>query len=275
MSNKLNIPPLSQQDPLWNKKQLGTSNKTIGSHGCVITNITMMLRFLLGIKITPAELNDWLKANGGYHNANLFVWSILEKYDKRISFTDRDESAALGKIDAQLAKGLPVLVNVDMNPSTPALDEHWVLVKGKVAGSYIINDPWTGEEIEFEKLYGDPKTGVRIVCTYDFEGAPVPPTDPEPEPEVLFRVKVLINDLVIRSGAGKLYPVVYRYASGEYGILEVKKDAFSGAEYGRIGVNRWISLDPTYVRKLDSNTQSIEERITNLEARVTVLEKNK
>lgn len=62
---------------------------------------------------------------------------------------------------------------------------------------------------------------------------------------VLYRVKVKIDNLLIRSGAGSNYPVVERYAKGEYDVYEEKNG------YGRIGAGRWISLDAAYVTKVD------------------------
>ena len=99
-----------------------------------------------------------------------------------------------------------MIVNVDLNPATPALDEHWVLVVGKVDGSYIINDPWYGTQLKFEEKYGNPSTGMRIVCTYEFSGEIVPPAPtPEPTPiEIGQKVKTLVG-LNIRKGAGLKY----------------------------------------------------------------------
>lgn len=234
----LDISPIAQRNPLWANEQLGTSNKTIGSHGCTINCATMLLRFLLGISITPAELNTWLKANGGYQNYNWFVWSVLEKFDPRISFRYRHNGAYLDKIDEQLQKGIPSIVNVDLNPATAALDEHWVLVVGKVNGSYIVNDPWYGTQFKFEEKYGNPQTGIKIVSTYNFDGNPGIPEVP------LFRVKVLIPNLLIRKGPAKTYGTYSVYAKGIYDIYEEKNG------YYRFGFERWISADPVYTQKL-------------------------
>jgi hypothetical protein len=243
----LNIEPLAQRDPRWAGVQLGTSNKTIGSHGCVITDATMMLRHF-GIDIDPAELNTWLKANGGYQNTNWFVWSVLKKYDPRISFAYRYEYAALDKIDAQLAAGRPVIVNVDMVPGTPVIDEHWVLVVGKVDGSYIINDPWYGTQFKFEDKYGAPSKGIYIVSTYNFTGtpAPLPPDEPEPLPvlEVGTQVKTLVN-LNIRKGAGTGYSIWATAPKGTtLDVLEIKGD------WVRVGWNQWCMSKYNGVRYL-------------------------
>jgi len=78
------------------------------------------------------------------------------------------------------------------------------------------------------------------------------------EVDPLYRVRVTIPDLLIRSGAGRNYPVVYRYASGEYNVFE-ERDG-----YGRIGAGRWIALE--YTQKLGALT--LEERVTALEKAV-------
>ena len=258
----LNIAPLAQRDPKWADIQLGTSSVTIGGYGCLITCASMMLKYF-GFDTDPLRLNAWLKANGGYHNSNWFVWDSLKSYDNRISFAYRYEYAALDKIDAQLAAGRPVIVNVDMIPGTPVMDEHWILVVGKVDGSYIVNDPWYGTQFKFEEKYGSPSKGIYVVSTYEFAGAVPPPVEPEPEGAVLFRVKVRegITKLIIRSapiqqsqydtGAKAKYPE-------EYDVFEER----SG--YGRIGLNRWISMSPFYVQKLGGVT--LEERVAKLEA---------
>ena len=56
-----------------------------------------------------------------------------------------------------------------------------------------------------------------------------------------------IPNLLIRGGAGASYPVVYRYATGEYEVYEEKNG------YGRIGAGRWIALD--YTQKLGTATE--------------------
>ena len=78
------------------------------------------------------------------------------------------------------------------------------------------------------------------------------------EVDPLYRVRVTIPNLLIRSGAGASYPVVKRYASGEYDVYEEKNG------YGRIGAGRWIALE--YTQKLGALT--LEERVTALEKAV-------
>jgi len=230
----LNITPLSQKDPRWGSVKLGTSNETIGGYGCLITSASMMLRHF-GFDTDPGRLNDLLKANGGYQNGNLFVWGALEKIFNGVKFGYRYNGAYLDKVDEQLRAGKPVIINVDLNPATPVLDEHWVLIVGKVNGSYIINDPWYGTQFKFEDKYGAPSKGVRIVCTYEFSGAVVEPEPiPEPAPiEVGQQVKTLVN-LNIRKGAGTTYGIWATAPKGTLlDVLEIKGD------WVRCGWNQW------------------------------------
>jgi len=77
------------------------------------------------------------------------------------------------------------------------------------------------------------------------------------EVDPLYRVRVTIPNLLIRSGAGASYPVVKRYASGEYDVYEEQNG------YGRIGDGRWIALK--YTERIGA---SLEERVTALEKAV-------
>lgn len=68
----------------------------------------------------------------------------------------------------------------------------------------------------------------------------------------LFRVKILIYNLTVRTGPGTLYPRLRRADfPGEYGIYEEKNG------FGRISniKSEWISLNPEYVQRLSTPPQ--------------------
>jgi len=65
------VKPLSQCDNRWGYKKLGTSNKTICSHGCLITVVSIMAG------TTPDIINQNLINVGGYLNQNLLIWNKL------------------------------------------------------------------------------------------------------------------------------------------------------------------------------------------------------
>jgi len=234
----LTIPALSQVDDRWRYEKLGTSTSTIGGYGCLITSVSMMLKYF-GFDTDPSRLNKLLASNGGFYNGNLFVWGSLSKLFPGVTFGYRYDGAALDKIDAQLALKKPVIIHVDFVPSTPAVDEHWVLVVGKQDGSYIINDPRDGKQLKFEDRYGDPRTKIFHVCTYNFDGS---------TPTMLYEVKVLISNLLIRNTPVKdttrKNVVGTAVMNKVYPIYE-EKDG-----YGRIGTARWIALDSSLVSKI-------------------------
>ncbi len=81
-------------------------------------------------------------------------------------------------------------------------------------------------------------------------GGDVEETDP------LYKVKILIYNLLVRTGPGKTYPYLRRANfPGEYNIYEEQNG------YGRISAaeSEWISLNTQYVQRLDSDNTPEEE----------------
>lgn len=164
------IPPLSQRDPRWANDRMGNSSCTIGRFGCLITSITMALRWF-GKDIEVKELNRWLSANGGYVNGtgNLYWGAIPKLYPDIYMHTAINCAsipAPLDKIDALLVKNIPVIVEVDFNPSTVPIDQHWVLIIGKQGDDYIVNDPWYGDTGSFKQRYGSPSRYIFWIRAY-------------------------------------------------------------------------------------------------------------
>src|SRR2546423_4199403 len=62
----IEVAPLNQQDGAWAGARLGTSpTETVGSAGCAITAVTIMLRHY-GINTHPGAFNARPTANGGH-----------------------------------------------------------------------------------------------------------------------------------------------------------------------------------------------------------------
>jgi GH25 family lysozyme M1 (1,4-beta-N-acetylmuramidase) len=164
------ILPLSQRDPRWANDKMGNSSCTVGRFGCLITSITMALRWF-GKDIDVKELNRWLSANGGYVNGtgNLYWGAIPELYSDIYMHTSINcvsIPAPLDKIDALLAQNIPVIVEVDFNPATTPIDQHWVLLIGKQGDDYIVNDPWYGDTGSFKQRYGLPSRYIFWIRAY-------------------------------------------------------------------------------------------------------------
>lgn len=169
---KLNISPLSQRDPNWSRKTLGTKG-TIGAYGCLLTCHSMMLTYY-GHELLPDVLNEIYKNKNVYDQGNLINFYAAANCFDDIIAKDRpiylNVPADLTKIDKQLENKHPVIAHVD-NVNNDNVPDHFVLIIGKTDdGHYIINDPWTGETYYFDAKYGDPARyiyGLRI-----YEGTP-------------------------------------------------------------------------------------------------------
>lgn len=137
----------SQTDPSWKGTLLGfDSESTIGGYGCLLTCVTMSATGF-GFAETPASLNEKLKAlgpNQGFMSAML-VWGGIAKALPGVTvrrLVDCDNSPApLADIDAALAAGFPVIVEVDYS-NQPGYQYHWIVLYGKKDGDYLFQDPY-------------------------------------------------------------------------------------------------------------------------------------
>jgi hypothetical protein len=135
----INLPKLfSQRDPKWKMKKLGTSSLTLGTAGCTLTDLSMLLNFY-GIKSEPDELNEQLKASGGFYMGSLIVWSA---FVRRFNFKSYKRSLSYNNWDVWTQiniYGRPVLVEVKAPVGVPG-ERHWVIFLGNQKAA----DPFTG-----------------------------------------------------------------------------------------------------------------------------------
>jgi len=145
-----------QRDPRWKDKPLGTSG-TIGSYGCVMTAETNALN-QLGIVTNPVVNNAWRTANGGYHNGNLIVWEKVTEQHPSIIWEGKTWNPTDAQIKQKIADGCPLVMLVDHNEGTPALDEHWVNSIPSLTddGAIWIHDPWDNSTIRLRDRYKKP-----------------------------------------------------------------------------------------------------------------------
>lgn len=169
--NGVAIPTMSQQDPAWGPSRLGTSpGDTIGSSGCAVTAVTMMLRYY-GIDTDPAMFNAWLTANGGYAFDDQLIWDAVTRYTGgQVAFAQWT-GADLTLIQNELDNGRPVVAEVSLYGN-----QHFVLIVGdNSATGLVINDPWFGDTVKFADRYGDPASGIVSIRTFiPAGGAPEP-----------------------------------------------------------------------------------------------------
>jgi len=157
----MSIPVMGQQESGWASMNLGTSPASIGSDGCAITAVAMMLRYY-GIDTDPGALNAWLTANGGYAYDDQLIWDAVTNYSAgQVAF-----SAWLGPdlnaIQTELDAGRPVVAEVRLGGN-----QHFVLLTGYATeGGLLINDPWFADTVRFSDRYGDPAVGIVSIRTF-------------------------------------------------------------------------------------------------------------
>ncbi len=198
-----NLVRLSQQDPKWKNDSLGNSSYTLGTSGCALSSVAMLLSGW-GYPETPGSLNQKLKQRGGFVGAAI-VWGAASQIYPKLQYKNlvicTDVDAPIDAIGNSLAAGQPVLLQVDSSPS-PGLQTHWVVAYQKTGKDFLILDPWPyptedGKDISLMSRYSQGKELKRAIsavvwyeCTAAGTGAaPVPP--PATNSSATFNVRVV------------------------------------------------------------------------------------
>src|SRR3990167_3154104 len=129
----------SQRDARWKDDKYGESENTIGQLGCATTCVASILKYY-GYDTYPKRLDDLLASNKGYSQKTLIIWSKIAELFPRVKFEGRFYSYTNTKVIEWLARGIPVLVQVDAAPIGAAGTQHWVVF----IGDKKVYDPWTG-----------------------------------------------------------------------------------------------------------------------------------
>jgi len=248
---------LYQNEEKWKNTKLGNSSETIGGWGCLLTSVTMVLNGI-GYNETPETVNEKMKKAGGFQGA-FFIPSVVPLIWPNCAYRDMQpcESlpAPIAQIDAAVAAGKPVILQVDWNKQT-GIQTHFVLVKEKKGNDYVLYDPYKygGDGPNKEVLltgrykYNGAKLASEIsaVLWFDSYGA-APPEPPKmtkvPLPADKFTLYAAEDDLALRADPSVSGFVWKRLMNGtELTSLEPKATAKA-----KIGVNdQWINVqDPS------------------------------
>jgi hypothetical protein len=248
---------LYQNDEKWKNTRLGNSSETIGGWGCLMTSATMMLNGI-GYNETPETVNEKMKQAGGFQGA-LFIPSVLPMLWPNCAYLGmqpcENSTAPLPQIDAALAAGKPVILQVDWNKQA-GIQTHFVLVKDKRGNDYVLYDPY--------KYAGDgPDRDVLLTTRYKYNGATLekeisgvlrfealnaaPPATPRkttvPLPAEKYTLYACEDDLALRSAPSTDGYLWKRLVSGT-ALISLESKA---AAKVKLGVNgQWLNVqDPT------------------------------
>lgn len=151
-------PVYNQRDIRWTAHPLGTKS-TIGANGCLLTCASMVCNHF-GHASNPLQLNNWLTANDGYLDGNLFLWAEIEDLYPDMKFDGFVYNPTTAQIRAEILGGTLPIMYVDFDDSTPLIEMHWVLGIGVTANDVLIADPWTGNIGKLSETY--PKRAIRF-----------------------------------------------------------------------------------------------------------------
>lgn len=133
----------SQLDPAYSSTPIG--NLTIKDIGCLTCDVAMIATYF-GHEITPSNL-----ARSVNYSGNLWVWSELNRlysditYQGQIQTPTELSTTQMNDIKKLIDQGYPVLLQIDVIPSTPYnLDEHWVLAVDYNGDDFKVVNPYGG-----------------------------------------------------------------------------------------------------------------------------------
>lgn len=120
-----------QGDPAWGQVTIGGSNETLAAVGCTVCCIAMGLTGL-GHPMTPDQVCESLKANGGFTDNGHVIWGkVGDLTDGSVEMATVETD--LNQIDRELTAGRPVMVKVMLGDRF----QHWVLVVSKDGQEYL------------------------------------------------------------------------------------------------------------------------------------------
>ena len=127
---------LLQKDKRWAHDQLGHSDCTLGSHGCLVSSVAMACSNL-GVKLTPKELNERLKKADGFLPQGWVVWKAIPQVTERKLTADYHSHPSHAVMDAALEHGAYPVAKHCLLGGIP----HWCVIVGKDGQEYQARDP--------------------------------------------------------------------------------------------------------------------------------------
>jgi hypothetical protein len=171
--NLYNIPLYSQIDPRWSNVVLGESRTlTIGTHGCVVCCLAMLL-VGIGYNVDPIKVNDDMRSARAFlPGTGRAIWARVSdaypllKYAYQVFY---DRRAADIKYIGTLADSLPVLVELILGNR----EMHWVLAVRRDVNGLLVHDPLLPPDKQKRDYFHllRPNAKIRRIVVYEVVGS--------------------------------------------------------------------------------------------------------
>jgi peptidoglycan hydrolase CwlO-like protein len=128
----------NQRDSSWGNSGIGLSSVSMADAGCLVTSVAMIAKHY-GKNITPLDIAshaDPFYSNTAYMNYP--SWSI----SGMVGVTRSSSSPSEALVDEEVNAGRPVIVGLYGTYSYP---QHFIVIKGKDGGGYVIYDPFMSD----------------------------------------------------------------------------------------------------------------------------------
>lgn len=123
----------NQRDSLWGNMAIGNSDASMAQYGCLVTSVAMVATHY-SKSIKPSDIAGSTYPFFSNTAYMLFSWSGVGINVSRTGITVSESS-----IDSEINAGRPVIAGLYGSSSDP---EHFIVIKGKDGGGYIMNDPF-------------------------------------------------------------------------------------------------------------------------------------
>lgn len=131
----------SQRDQRWATQRIGTSNMNIMEVGCLLSSIAM-LKKKYGESVNPVTI----ATNGSYFFSNTAY--MLRPWAAPSGYYYQHSAYSQSTLDSKLESG-PVIVKLSAGP----YGTHFLVIKEKKDGGYLMHDPWEGYDKKFSDFY--------------------------------------------------------------------------------------------------------------------------
>lgn len=140
-----------QRDPEWSSTPMGTSGKTLGQIGCLVTSVSMLLAksgvpLNSSVKpLNPATFVRFLNSHGGIDSGGNYHWYVVQqaapsfKYQGQIGLSGMGKEAKLNKIK-EIVSQKNVYAVCEVKGST---GQHWVAIDSVTGSTINMMDPST------------------------------------------------------------------------------------------------------------------------------------